>query len=85
MAATRRLAHNDSLFSTASRQRLGMAMLGENVGYNFSVMAQHKALLASPGHRRNLEHSGFRSAGFAVVRDARGHLWTTQVFGTRRG
>lgn len=83
MAARNALAHNDAMFSTASRQRLGMRMLGENVGWNYSVAAQHKAFMVSPGHRRNIDHRAFRVAGFAVVRDARGRLWTTEAFGTR--
>lgn len=79
------LSHNSAMFTTASRQRLGMRMLGENVGWNYSVAAQHKAFMASAGHRRNIEHASFRVAGFAVVRDARGRLWTTEAFGTRTG
>lgn len=84
MAATGRLAHNESLFTTVSKQRLGLRLVGENVGYNFSVLAQHKAFLLSAGHRRNIESSRYNVAGFAVVRDKRGHLWSTQVFGTQR-
>ena len=82
MAARQVVAHNDAMFSTASRQRLRMRLLGENVGWNTSVLAQHQAFLASPGHRRNVEHAAFRVAGFAVVRDRNGRLWTTQAYGT---
>jgi uncharacterized protein YkwD len=84
MAARDVLAHNDAMFSTASRQRLGMRLLGENVGWNHGVLAQHRAFMASPGHRRNIDHASFRVAGFAVVRDARGRLWATEAFGTPR-
>ena len=85
MARRNVLAHNDAMFTTASRQRLGMRLLGENVGWNYSVTAQHKAFMSSPGHRRNIEHAAFRVAGVAVVRDARGRLWATEAFGTPRG
>lgn len=84
MAARQVVSHNDAMFSTASRERLSMRLLGENVGWNTSVLAQHRAFLASPGHRRNVEHTAFRVAGFAVVRDRAGRLRTTQAYGTRR-
>ena len=58
--------------------------VGENVGFNVSVRAQHEAFLRSAGHRRNIVHPGFRVAGFAVWRDRNGHLWSTQVFGAPR-
>ena len=84
MASSRTLAHNDPLFTPASKSRLGMRMLGENVGFNTSVGAQHRAFLASPQHRAILENASFRVAGFAVVRDSRGYLWSTEDFGTPR-
>lgn len=84
MARTDVLSHNDGLFSTASRQRLGMRLLGENVGVNTGVAAQHKAFMASRGHRVNIEYAAFRVAGFAVVRDANGRIWAVEDFGTRR-
>lgn len=83
MAASGKLSHNDSLFAASTRPR-GMKMLGENVGYNFSVIAQHNAFLGSPGHRRNIDQAAFRVAGVAVWRDKNGHLWSTQVFGAPR-
>ena len=84
MARTGVLSHNDALFSTSSRQRLNMRLLGENVGVNTGVAAQHKAFLASSGHRRNIEYAAFRVAGFAVVRDVNGRIWAVEDFGTRR-
>jgi uncharacterized protein YkwD len=85
MAARQVVSHNDAMFSSSSRQRLGMRLLGENVGWNHTVLAQHQAFVASPGHRRNIEYPAFRSAGFAVVRDGAGRLWSTEVFGTPVG
>lgn len=85
MAASRTLSHNDPLFSASSHTRLAMRMLGENVGFDVSVAAQHRAFLASPHHRANVALASFRVAGFAVVRDRDGHLWSTEDFGTPRG
>jgi uncharacterized protein YkwD len=84
MAATGTLAHNDPLFSRSSHTRLSMSRLGENVGFNFSVAAQHKAFMDSPHHRANIVMSSYRVAGFAVVRDKNGYLWSTEDFGTPR-
>lgn len=84
MAASGRLSHDEDLFTGPHRAALRMRTLGENVGWNVSVTAQHRAFLASSGHRRNVETPGFTRAGFAVVRGADGRLWTTQVFGVPR-
>lgn len=84
MAAGNTLAHNEPLFSAASHKRLAMGRLGENVGFNVSVAAQHKAFLDSPHHRANVVLGSYRVAGFAVVRDKNGYLWSTEDFGTPR-
>ena len=82
MASRGVLAHNDSLFTAASHRNLKLKAIGENVGWNYSVAAQHAAFVASPGHRANLDKAGFRVAGFAVVRAADGRIWSTEDFGT---
>ena len=82
LASSATLAHNEPLFSAASHRRLGITRLGENVGFDVSVPAQHKAFLASPHHRANVLLASYRVAGFAVVRDSAGHLWSTEDFGT---
>ena len=82
MAASNTLAHNEPLFSPTSHKRLAMSRLGENVGFNVSVAAQHKAFLDSPHHRANVVLASYRVAGFAVVRDKNGYLWSTEDFGT---
>ena len=61
-----------------------MSRLGENVGFNFSVAAQHKAFMNSRHHRENVVRASYRVAGFAVVRDKNGYLWSTEDFGTPR-
>jgi uncharacterized protein YkwD len=82
MVARDALSHNDALFSRSSHASLKMKALGENVGWNYSVAAQHAAFVNSPGHRSNLDMPGFRAAGFAVVRGADGRIWSTEDFGT---
>ncbi len=84
MAATRTLSHHDALFVAPLRSSLRMSVLGENVGWNHTVQAQHAALLASPHHRANIEDRRFTRAGFAVVRGADGRLWATEDFGAPR-
>jgi uncharacterized protein YkwD len=85
MAATGDLRHNDALFTPASHEALGMKALAENVGWNYSVPAQHTAFLKSPGHRANIDGPHYRVAGFAVVRGADGRIWSTEDFGTPAG
>jgi uncharacterized protein YkwD len=55
--------------------------VGENVGVGPSVGAIHAALLASPGHYRNLADAGFTHVGIGVYTDAGGRTWTAHVFG----
>jgi uncharacterized protein YkwD len=85
MAAQNDLRHNDPLFSRSSHTQLRMKALGENVGWNFSVAEQNAAFINSPGHRANMQMASFRVAGFAVVRDASGRIWSTEDFGTPSG
>lgn len=81
MAARGALRHNDALFTTASHKTLRMKTFGENVGWNYSVSAQHSAYVNSPLHRANVDARSFRVAGFAVVRGADGRIWSTEDFG----
>jgi uncharacterized protein YkwD len=82
MARTGNFAHNDALFTKASHRSLGMATLGENVAFNYSVEAAHLALLNSPHHLYNIELPAFAVAGFAVVLDGTGKYWVTEDFGS---
>jgi uncharacterized protein YkwD len=85
MAAQNDLRHNDPLFSRSSHVQLHMKALGENVGWNYSVADQNAAFIASPLHRSNMQLATFRVAGFAVVRDASGRIWSTEDYGTPSG
>jgi Cysteine-rich secretory protein family len=53
--------------------------LGENVGTGPTVDAVHNALVASPGHYRNLTDPGFRYVGVGVV-NANGTTFVSEVF-----
>jgi uncharacterized protein YkwD len=85
MAASNDLRHNDVLFTPVSHTALRMKALGENVGWNYSVTEQHAAFIKSAGHRANMRMGSFRVAGFAVVRDKNGRIWSTEDFGTPAG
>jgi len=85
LAAAGTLAHDEPLFSAASHRRLGFRRLGENVGFDVTVPAQHRAFLASAHHRDNVLLASYRVAGFAVVRDKDGYLWSTEDFGSPTG
>lgn len=77
MADDSKLYHNPSLGSQVS----GWKKVGENVGRGPSVDAIHAALMASPGHRRNILDPDWTQIGMGVVvRD--GTVWVTQVFRT---
>ena len=54
--------------------------VGENVGVGPSVPTIHAALLASPGHYRNLADPTFTSMGIGVHVDAAGRTWTAHIF-----
>lgn len=53
--------------------------VGENVGVGPTVPAIFDALVASPGHRKNML-SDFTHVGVGVYEDSRGALWTAHVF-----
>ena len=53
--------------------------LGENVGTGPSVDSVHQALVASPGHFKNLTDPGFRYVGVGVV-NANGTTFVSEVF-----
>jgi uncharacterized protein YkwD len=80
MAAAGSIWHNDAYFSTANRERLGAAGLGENVARNGSVDDAHRRLMASPAHRANLLDARFTVVGMAAVRTETGSYFVTQNF-----
>ncbi|HSN98652.1 MAG TPA: CAP domain-containing protein [Candidatus Nanopelagicales bacterium] len=53
---------------------------GENVATSDRVEHAHRAIWASPSHRGNLLMGEYKRAGVAVVRDANGRVWVTELF-----
>ena len=76
MAGANHLHHSDISVLLGS-----WSTVGENVGVGPSVGAIHAALLASPGHYRNLSDAGFTHVGIGVYVDGGGRTWTAHVFG----
>ncbi|MCW2779540.1 MAG: Transporter, partial [Frankiales bacterium] len=84
MVAAGRLSHADSLFTRATKARLGLRLVGENVAYAGDVARAHRQLLDSPHHREIVQTRGWDVVGLAVVRDDDGAVWVTEDFGTLR-
>lgn len=79
MAERSHLAHNDAYFTKETRRRLDAVLLGENVAYDGSVDAAHKALMASPPHRANILDGRFTVIGVAAQLHG-STWWVTQNF-----
>lgn len=75
MARRGQLAHNPAY----STQITGWRSLAENVAYHGSVQRAHDALMASPGHRRNILNPVFSQVGLGVT-ESGGTVWVTEVF-----
>ena len=56
-------------------------VVGENIGYGPSVNSIFNALVASPGHYKNMADARFTSVGAGAYLDSSGRLWTAHVFG----
>ena len=83
MADGRQLSHE---FGAEPRfdRRLALAgasfdVSGENVAFNQSADLAHRALMASPGHRKNILQPDFNSVGIGVIRVGP-DIWVTQDF-----
>lgn len=62
------------------RAGIGFREMGENVARSRTVALAHRALWASPSHRKNLVHPRFDRLGVGVVVDAEGSVWVAQLF-----
>ena len=79
MAGSGHLAHNDAYFTRETRTRLGARLLGENVAYDGSIDAAHRALMASPPHRANILDARFTVIGIGAEQRDR-TWWVTEDF-----
>jgi uncharacterized protein YkwD len=64
------------------RAELPVRTAGENVAHAADLVRAHRALWASPSHRSNLLHAGFRAIGVGVVQGPDGTVWVCQLFAT---
>ena len=56
------------------------ALAGENVAHAADAVRAHRALWASPSHRSNILHRGFRNVGLGVVRGPDSTIWACELF-----
>lgn len=71
-----------AILAQAGEQTPAALTLGENIFYcsQGSVDGAHRTLMNSPGHRANILSDRFTRAGVAVLRDATGEIWVTEMF-----
>ncbi len=56
------------------------ALAGENVVHAADAIRAHRALWASPSHRSNILHRGFRNIGMGVVHAPDNTVWACELF-----
>jgi len=56
------------------------SLAGENVAHAADAIRAHRALWASPSHRSNILHRGFRNVGLGVVRGPDNTVWACELF-----
>lgn len=88
MRAIRKATHNSPRDGADFRTRLARtpyrsSAAAENVAFNADVAKAHRALMASPGHRRNILDPGLTAIGLGVVVDSRDDwVWVVEDFAT---
>lgn len=83
MRRVKRVAHDTGDGDPATRVQaaaLDVASPGENVAHAADVVRAHRALWASPSHRKNLLHPRFDKVGIGVAEDADGSIWVCEIF-----
>lgn len=81
LAADRALSHRSDLSNTPGN----WTSVGENVGTGPSVDAIFNALVASPGHYKNMVNPAFTSIGVGVATGSDGRLYTAHNFAAYPG
>lgn len=76
MASVNAISHNPNLKGTPGN----WTKVGENVGTGGSVAAIFDALVASPGHYRNMVDGSFNSVGVGIAMGSDGRIYTCHVF-----
>jgi uncharacterized protein YkwD len=81
MAAAHDIWHNDDLFTSSVRSRLGAGALGENVGFDGAgALSAHQMLMESPDHRANILDPRFTQMGVAITVGDDGISYVTEDF-----
>lgn len=83
MLASGRIGHDVGDGSPKSRMEnagIFAALAGENVAHAADTVRTHRALWASPSHRSNILHRGFRNVGLGIVRGPDNTVWTCELF-----
>lgn len=81
MADANAISHNPALSSIPGN----WTKVGENVGTGASVGVIFDALVASPGHYRNMVDGAFNSIGIGIATGSDGRLYTTHNFAAYPG
>jgi len=71
--------HNTD-YIAQGRSAMGATALGENVGLDSSIQANHTGFMASPHHRDNILNSGYTNVGIGVAVNASGGVFVTEDF-----
>ena len=82
MQRRRLVAHdvgNGSPLDRIHGASIQVQLAGENVASAGTLVKAHRAIWSSPSHRGNLLDRRFKRMGVAVVRDADGRVWATQM------
>jgi uncharacterized protein YkwD len=83
MAKAKMVGHDVGTGDPAARIKAAgvkAKIAGENVASAATAQNAHRALWASPSHRSNMLSGDFSRVGIAVVKDAEGRVWVTQLF-----
>lgn len=83
MAKVRMIGHDVGTGDPSQRIKAAgvkARIAGENVASAASPQNAHRALWASPSHRSNMLSGEFTRVGIAVVKDAEGRVWVTELF-----
>lgn len=83
MARAGRISHDTGAGDPERRvaeSGLNPKATGENVARGGNVIRVHRALWNSPAHRENLLHRRWDEVGVAIVKDAKGALFASELF-----
>jgi uncharacterized protein YkwD len=85
MKQTKTMIDRNQLFHTVNlgSRVTRWTMLGENVGYGYTVKSLHTMFMNSPAHKQNILQGQYEFVGIGAKK-AHGWLWVTVVFQASR-